>query len=679
MTKFFVSIKWLSLFVFCFFTVNANEPDLLKKSDISHIMNQILENHLNGQQLTNKLWQQSLNYYINQFDPDRIYLLANEIDPFAHLSDEQLKSLEEQYKKNNFKIYEDLNKVIQGAILRARELRSSIEVNKAELFHFKSNPSFTEPTWDIFAHSIGKLKERQLEQLKAFVRLEYRQYGEAKINQDKNAVIQDYEIRLRDMENQYLFVDENGAPLSSAEQENLLSIHILKALASSLDSHTSFFQAKEANDMRERLLKQVEGVGIEVKDTAEGAQVVGLVEGGPAQKNGLISVGDIIIKIDGKDVAKEPFNKVISMLHSGTDGKIQLEFKRKSSEDKSDKVINTTLKREIIPINTNRVDVKTEAFGDGIIGIISLKSFYQNDNGVTAENDIREAIKKLQKQGNLKGLILDLRDNGGGFLSQAVKVAGLFISSGVIVIAKYANNEEKLYRDVDGQITYGGPLVVLTSKTTASAAEIVSQALQDYGVALVVGDEHTYGKGTIQTQTITDNRSSSFFKVTVGMYYTVSGTTPQKNGVKADIVVPSHWSHVMIGEEYLDSVEPDRVSPEFNDSLDDLSKNEKSWFIKYYVPTLQSRTTAWRQMIPSLRKNSEYRISQNKNYQFYLKGGKDQAEEEDEESGWMDSESKKNQNYGEDDLQLKEAENIVKDMILLHADTPRGQKVGVGV
>ena len=161
---------------------------------------------------------------------------------------------------------------------------------------------------------------------------------------------------------------------------------------------------------------------------------------------------------------------------------------------------------------------------------------------------------KLKSQGNLRGLILDLRSNSGGFLSQAVKVAGLFISDGVIVISKYSNGEEKFYRDVDGKTVYDGPLVVLTSKATASAAEIVAQALQDYGVALVVGDEHTYGKGTIQTQTVTDNRSTSYFKVTVGKYYTVSGHTPQKEGVKADIVVPGRWSKEKIGEMSIDAI-----------------------------------------------------------------------------------------------------------------------------
>lgn len=676
MQKFFVFLS--CVYTVCLCSLQANEPDLLKKNDISQVMSQILENHLESQEMTPVLLQESINDFINQFDPNRIYLLESEVEPYLHLSRVKLNSLMAQYQRHDFQMFEQLNKIFQSAILRSRELRASIEVHKAELFQLKNEPSFSEVMWQNFAHNVNDLKVRLNDLLKDFIRIEYRQYGESKINQDKYAVIRDFESHLKDLENQYLYVDDEGQPLSQAEQENLFAIHVLKALASSLDAHTSFYQASEARDMRMRLLKQVEGVGVEIKETLDGVQVVGLVEGGPAQKSGSVKVGDIITKIDGKNVEDESFDKVVSMLHSGQEGQVHLEFKRKGEKNDHEELIKTTLNRELIPVNTDRVQVKSEAFGDGIIGIIALKSFYQNDNGVTSENDVREAIKKLQKQGRLKGLILDLRDNGGGFLSQAVKVAGLFVSSGVIVIAKYANGEEKFYRDVDGKVSYDGPLVVLTSKTTASAAEIVSQALQDYGVALVVGDEHSYGKGTIQTQTVTDNRSSSYFKVTVGMYYTVSGKTPQKNGVKSDIVVPSHWSHYMIGEEFLDPIAPGKVSAAYEDSLGDLSEGEKPWFLKYYVPTLQHRNRSWREMIPTLRKNSEYRIAHNKNYQFYLKGGMDQSEEDDDESEWLSSDAKKSKNYGEDDLQLQEAENIVRDMILLHADRPRNQKAKTG-
>jgi carboxyl-terminal processing protease len=250
-------------------------------------------------------------------------------------------------------------------------------------------------------------------------------------------------------------------------------------------------------------------------------------------------------------------------------------------------------------------------------------------------------------------------------MSQAVKVAGLFITDGIIVISKYSNGDERIYRDVDGKSVYDGPLIVLTSKATASAAEIVAQALQDYGVALVVGDEHTYGKGTIQTQTVTDNQSSSYFKVTVGKYYTVSGHTPQKEGVKADVVAPGHWNREQIGEMYADSLGADVIPAAYDDTLKDVPLNLRAWYIKYYIPKLQKRTLTWLELLPTLRKNSEYRIAHNKNYQYFLKGTGNESEDAELEEEWNVTD-KKNKTYGEDDLQVQETVNILKDMILLH-------------
>src|SRR5262249_45906772 len=149
-----------------------------------------------------------------------------------------------------------------------------------------------------------------------------------------------------------------------------------------------------------------------------------------------------------------------------------------------------------------------------------------------------------------------------------------------------------------------GPLVVLISRATASAAEIVAQALQDYGVAIVVGDEHSYGKGTIQSQTVTDNEGTSFFKVTVGEYYTVSGNTPQIRGVKSDILVPGILNQEHIGEEYLeDTIKlSDKISPKYQDDLKDIDPELKPWYLRYYIPTIQPKTEFWQKMLPLLKK-----------------------------------------------------------------------------
>jgi carboxyl-terminal processing protease len=646
--------------------LHAREQDLLKASDINRIMQQILSEHVAKKEMTSQILKNALRTYIDQFDPHRIYLLDSEVTPYVQLSPAQLNQAIEQYKLGDFSIFKQLNEMIKSSIERSRKIRQDLVVEtKNTAFHLSPDDHtiYIEEKGP-FARTTDELKVRIMQNLGSYIDAQKRRYGGVMSAQRKEQILHSYETKLQEFENHYLYQDEKGQPLPVTEQENLFTIHVLKALANSLDSHTSFYQANEAYDIRVRLQKEFKGIGLVLKDTANGVVVSHMLEGGPAARSQLIQIGDVLLEVDGKSVVDHPFEKVMDLLHGEKNTQVKLAFRRKGEPGQPDKIYTVELKRELIILNNDRVDVSSEAFGNGIIGKITLHSFYQGD-GVSSEKDVRKAIETLEKQGNLRGLILDLRDNSGGFLSQAVKVAGLFITNGVIVISKYSSGEERFYRDVDGKVAYDGPLIVLTSKATASAAEIVAQALQDYGVALIVGDEHTYGKGTIQTQTVTDNRSTSYFKVTVGKYYTVSGHTPQKEGVKADIIAPSHWSREQIGESLRDSIEPDVIPAAYDDDLKDVAPDLRSWYLKYYIPNLQHRTVIWRDLLPILRKNSEYRIDHNKNYQFFLKGvsAEDATDEEDE---W-EVPGKKNKNFGEDDLQVQEAVNILKDMILLHS------------
>lgn len=647
----------------------AHEPDLLKTSDISRIMQQILSEHVDKKEVTAPVLHDAFETYINQFDPHRMYLLESETAPYFTPTAAQLEQAIQQYKRKDFSQFKQLNQVIQTSIERARRIRHDLEANvKNTLFNQGSDKTHASSTnkEDLVAFAATKeqLKERMVQNLGSYIEAQKKRYGEAMTPQRKELLLNSYETKLREFENQYLYLNEKGQALAPGEQENFFTLHVLKALASSLDSHTSFFQANEAYDIRVRLQKEFKGIGLVLKDTNHGVEVTHMLEGGPAAKSKLIQIGDILIEVDGKSIVDYPFEKTMGLLHGDKNTKIKLSFKRKSEKGNPAHIYTVELTRETIILNNDRVDTRSEAFGNGIIGIVALHSFYQG-NGVSSEEDVRKAIEQLQKKGILKGLILDLRDNGGGFLSQAVKVAGLFITDGVIVISKYSNGDKRIYRDVDGKTLFDGPLVILTSKATASAAEIVAQALQDYGVALVVGDEHTYGKGTIQTQTVTDNQSSSYFKVTVGKYYTVSGRTPQKDGVKADIVAPSHWHREEIGEKYADTLEADVIPSVYEDNLSDVPENLRSWYIKYYIPKLQKRTSIWRDLLPTLRKNSEYRIAHNKNYQYFLKGAVASDEDAESEDEWNVND-KKNKTYGEDDLQVQEAVNILKDMIILN-------------
>lgn len=668
--KFLYPLICLLLFSFSLFSEESSK--LLQSSDVSRIMQQILDQHVDQKNINQKILKNAFKIYIDQFDPNRVYLLEEEVKPFLELQGSDLSKILIQYNQNDFSSFLKLNKVIQKSIERARNLRAELERNPEQFFEEQYNGITVHEKWADpnlqrpFAKNSIELKNRLQEQLIQYIQSDKRRFGAAQILRNKNQVIVLYEKQTRNLENQYLGTDEEGQSLSEEKQENLFILHVLKALASSLDAHTTFYNAQEAYEMRVRLEKEFDGIGVVLQQTSNGISISKIINQSPAAKSGLIKVNDLIVEIDGRSINGESFEKVNEMLRGKNNTSVSLVLKRSVQEGNktSQKLFNVKLKRELIPLNEDRVDISYESFANGIIGKITLHSFYQGVNGINSVNDVLNAIKKLDQLGNLRGLILDLRENSGGFLSQAVKVAGLFITNGIIVISKYSNGEQRIYRDVDGNTYYRGPLVVLTSKATASAAEIVAQALQDYGVAIVVGDEHTYGKGTIQSQTVTNPQGSSFFKVTVGKYYTVSGKTPQIQGVHSDIIVKSQFSNEHIGEEYLDySLKPDTIIAEYDDSLSDVDPSVKSWYLHYYIPTLQPQIGYWKEMLPTLKKNSEYRLTHNKNYQMFLKILKGENTVEEEDLLGIQTQH----NFGAEDLQMIEAVNIVKDMIYLDA------------
>lgn len=642
-----------------------SEQELLHSDDIHKVMKQIFSQHVDKKRVDGELLTHSFKIYFEQFDPEKVYLLQSEVTPFTQMSGDQLKTLEKQYLEGNYAVYTQINDVIQKAITRAQKNRLDLEKNPKALF----KEAVTAPQGfernEGFAENEGALLARQRLYLLALLQGEVRRFGERGVIGYEKEAIALIERDIHEREAQYTYKPQNGEVISEADQQNLFTIHILKSLAKSLDAHTAFFDSQEAYDLRVRLEKGFEGIGLVFQESPQGIVVTHMLDGSPAFKEGSIKVGDRLLEINGYKTSEISFEKVMELLRGKKDETVALLFAREIGETQPKKTIQVNLKREPIVLNNDRIDVSSEKFGNGIIGIVTLHSFYQNDQGITSENDVRDAIKKLKAEGPLRGLILDLRENSGGFLSQAVKVAGLFVTDGVIVISKYYDGNEKIYRDIDNGVEYTGPLVVLTSKATASAAEIVAQALQDYGVALVVGDEHTYGKGTIQSQTVTGNKGNSYFKVTVGEYFTVSGKTPQLHGVPADIVVPGPYSHAHIGEEYLEeTIQQNQTIPSaYNDQLKDVPPDLKPWFIRYYLPFLQQKKTLWRDMIPPLQKNSARRLAENKNYQLFLTklsypGGFMQIKQEEEEN-------KKEGNFGRDDFQLSEAINVVKDMVYL--------------
>lgn len=642
-------MKRLFLFFLLPLTLFADST-LLSSKDVHKIMNNFFEYHVDNKEISAVIIERSLKIFLEQFDASHAYLLEKESDPFLKPTAETLQQTLNEYKKDRFSIYYTMNEEIQKSIVRARNWREQWEgeplvliAEAKELISSQEQFSKTSP------QNIADLRERHKHLLLMLISLQMRQ-NERSMNGKEDKLVALCEKQLRVMENPYLGLDEEGNTQPEEKLHHHLIMQTIKALARSLDAHTAYYSPEEALAMKVQLEKGMCGIGVVLHESIDGVEIVDILEGGPAAKAGAIKKGDRIVEIDGKSVTNSSFSTVLELLRGPEGSAATLGI----VSNEVQKIRQVKLTRSMITIEEKRVDTQLEPFGDGYIGKITLYSFYEGEGGISSEKDIKKAIEEMKSKGPLYGLVLDMRDNTGGFLSQAVKVSGLFISSGVVVISKYSNGSMKYYRAVDGTRIFDGPMVVLISRGSASATEIVAGCLQDYGVALVAGDAETYGKGTIQHQTVTNDKTNSFFKVTVGRYYTVSGKSTQITGVKSDILIPTELQYEKMGEAFLDfPLAADTVPPAFDDRLTDVDPYVRKWFSKFYLPALQPKITTWKEMQPQLQSNSALRQENNKNYCLFMQKIKKETDFSDKRS------------YGCNDLQLEEATDIVKDMILL--------------
>lgn len=639
----------LVLLILCSSLFASQNDTELTSQDVKGVMEGLFELHIDQQEMSALILERSLKIYLNQFDPSHAYLLQEEAFPYLHPNSQLLHAMHQEYARDQYTTYFALNNTIAHSIKRAREWRTHWEQNPKKMIADARKVDLGGAPDKDYARSKKALKARHYDRMLRFLAFQMEELGIKDASGKESKLIALCEKQVRIMENTYLGVDDNNHALSSSQQEHQVILRTLKALAQSLDTHTAYYSPEEAFAMKVQLEKGMSGIGVVMREGIDGITIHEIINGGPAAKSGQLHPGDTVVEIDGESIQGAPFRSVLDLMRGKEGTTITLGVVRSSGDYQS-----VDLVRRQITLNDKRVDVEAEPYGDGYIGKITLHSFYEGADGISSEKDLKNAIDTLRAKGPLYGLVLDMRDNGGGFLTQAVKVSGLFISNGVVVISKYSDGSVKYYRTVEGDKYYDGPLVVLVSKGSASATEIVAQTLQDYGVAVVVGDERTYGKGTIQHQTVTGNGKNSFFKVTVGRYYTVSGKSTQIEGVKSDILVPSPYHYEELGEGHLDyPLPPDHVAPAYDDNLADIDPFARKWFEKYYTSTLQQRESTWQQLLPTLRANSQKRIAQNQNYQHFLAQIKKELQPIDTIE------------FGTNDLQMDESTNIVKDMIYL--------------
>lgn len=457
--------------------------------------------------------------------------------------------------------------------------------------------------------------------------------------------------------------------------------------AHALDPHSSFFSADALENFRIQMSLSLEGIGATLSWKDGFTVVESLVPGGAADKSGKVQPKDKIVAVrqDGDEkavnVMEQDLNEVVKKIRGPKGTKVFLTVLRKADGE---------TKRLDIPLTRDKISLEDEAAKityhkqkvgkeTKLIGLIDLPSFYADGtrNGRSAANDVKKLLIQAKAK-KVDGIVLDLSSNGGGSLDDAVKIAGLFFKTGNVVKQSFPDlaRPAMALADTDANVVYEGPLVILTSRASASASEIVAGALKDYGRAVVVGADHTFGKGTIQT--VRDlPKGLGALKVTVGMFFTAGGYSTQHRGVLADIPFPSVLSQDDIGENTYDYSLPPKKLPSFISTDAFVHKGPNSWEI------------VDKETISSLKKRSEERIKSSKKFAEIIEDIKKSEErgklvdlaevmEESEESkkdkdkddsGKVLSKKEKEKKYLER-ADVIESLNVATDLVLLQEKKP---------
>jgi carboxyl-terminal processing protease len=356
------------------------------------------------------------------------------------------------------------------------------------------------------------------------------------------------------------------------KSEDAFQIYV-NAFASTYDPHTQYFSPRTSQNFNINMSLSLEGIGAVLKSEDDYTSVVRLVPAGPADKSGNVHPADKIISVgQGEtgaliDVVGWRLDDVVELIRGPKDSTVRLEVIPAEAEDDSSKVVQIT--RNTVQLEEQAAQAKLLTINQGgpdyRVGVIDIPTFYvdfaasqQGDpNFRSTTRDVRNLIVDLEEEG-IDGLIIDLRDNGGGSLQEADTMTGLFIKSGPTVQVKSARRRPSVYSDTDDQVAYDGPMAVMVNRLSASASEIFAGAMQDYGRALILGSQ-TFGKGTVQTL-IPLNRGQ--LKITAAKFYRVSGQSTQHQGILPDVGFPDLYDAKKIGESSLDDAMPwDMIEP----------------------------------------------------------------------------------------------------------------------
>ncbi|MFK8281925.1 carboxy terminal-processing peptidase [Capnocytophaga cynodegmi] len=558
MRNFSISLTLLFVsFASCSF-VSKKFDDPEKDKLLVEIIQHILTNkHFNPIDVNDDFSKQMYKNYIEHLDSQKRYFLQSDINEFKKYE----TRLDDDLKNDDLTFF---NLTYNRLTQRMKEAQDITKDIFKKPFNFSSKETINTDFEKIpYVKNKAELQKRW-EQIITFSILSnyITKEKEEKNKKEKDAnykVKSEKELQKEAIETSEKTLLELFSFLNDTVKEEWFSVYV-NSMTETFDPHTTYMAPDIKDNFDRDMSGKFEGIGAQLQKKADGIRITGIMLGGPVWKGKLLEVGDHILKVAQGD--EEPVDIVGMRL----DDAIKLIKGPKGTE------VRLTVKRvdgtiEVVPIVRDMVELE-ETFakaaiiedGDKRYGIINLPKFYidfKNHKERNAASDVALEIEKLKKE-NIDGLIIDLRNNGGGSLKAVVELGGLFIKNGPIVQVKSPRGRIDVLSDTDSRIQWNGSLVILVNELSASASEILAAAMQDYKRAIVIGGKQTFGKGTVQSFEDLNNyvRQNSFgdlgaLKYTIQKFYRINGGSTQLEGVKSDIVVPDKYKYIDVGERDL--------------------------------------------------------------------------------------------------------------------------------
>lgn len=543
----------LTAFASCSFRSSSfenNDKDKLLLELISFVLDKW---HFSPETINDEFSEKVYEDFIDDLDPlKRVFLASdlNDFEVYRYQIDDELKNVNLDF----------FNLVYQRYMKRLEESQLIYKEVLATPFDFTIEESVMVDYDQLeAASSKAELKERWRKQLKYSALSNYFAKWESQQEDLKEDAELKSEAELEEDSREQLSatLDDNYSFYFDDLERKDWFVQYLNSIVETYDPHTFYFAPEDKEKFDIDMSGKYEGIGARLSKRRDQTKIVEIISGGPVWRAKSLEVGDEILMV-GQE-SEEPVNIVgmrlddaIKLIKGAKGTKVYLHVKRVNG------------KKEVVEITRDAIELEetyaksAKVEKDGVqYGIIHLPKFYVNFTDYNTRNaatDIAKEIEELKKDG-VEGLVLDLRNNGGGSLQTVVDIAGLFIKEGPVVQVKNSEYEIDVFEDEDPKIQWDGPLVLLVNELSASASEILAAALQDYKRAVIIGSSQTFGKGTVQNMIPFDRlvRNSEYgslgaLKITTQKYYRVNGGSTQLKGVNSDVVVPDRYSYLEIGE-----------------------------------------------------------------------------------------------------------------------------------